>query len=125
MTTEIIAVAIGIGVAFFLILAIEGAFPYVYRWCKEVGVWWVSGQWKPPEQIKYKKFQGGQIVIAFGKPVAVNGMHLVVITDRGLRAMVCAGEAVDTGEFWRTWKHLGGDRDGWFDDETGERIDLE
>jgi hypothetical protein len=75
--------------------------------------WWRSGYTGPPTTIEYR--ESGKVVS--GKPSCAVGLHLVVETKTGAR-MVSAGEAVDRGQFWKTWSYLGGQAK--FCDEDGE-----
>lgn len=116
---QIVSVFLGLLVAALFILTIEFLFPKIYKAIRRVRLWWVSGKWRMPEQIEFRTGRG----LSYGRPAGVRGMFLLVVTDRG-QEMVSAGAALDRELFWKTWKYLGGQADGWVDEETGEEIDI-
>lgn len=116
---QLTSIVIGLLFAALLIVTIEILFPYIWKSAKRLKIWWRSGQWTLPEQIQFRKGTG----ISSGRPAGIRGLFLLVITDRG-QEMVSAGAALDQEQFWKTWKHLGGQVDGWMDEDTGEKINL-
>lgn len=106
-----------------IIVAVEYIVPKIHRAIRR---WWISGKWHSPASIQFRSIRGingsRTIETVSGRPIGVRGFYLLVSTDHG-QEMVSAGAALDRDEFWKIWKHLGGQMDGWVDEETGVKLD--
>lgn len=83
---------------------------------RKLRLWWETGRTSVPQVLDYYAPMQGKHALKSSRPIGVSGLHIVVEAGEG-RELVSAGQAQDRGEFWRCWRALGGQADGWVDED--------